>query len=77
MFRVFIYLNLCCFSTSEQLFKDFDMSEMAFNPAVNPPQKHEIKDKKQKHLFADSLFEDECKTIIKAQLKCKGNLLCR
>lgn len=64
------------FSTPEQLYQDFDMSEMAFNPPVPVPKKVAIKEKSQRHLFADAEFKNQCKNTVRAHLKRKGGLLC-
>ncbi|EFA07654.2 nucleolar complex protein 3 [Tribolium castaneum] len=61
--------------TPEQLYHDFDMCEMAFNPPVPVPKKVAPKEKHQKHLFADSAFESQCKSIVRAHLKRKASFL--
>ncbi|KAJ3648361.1 hypothetical protein Zmor_020171 [Zophobas morio] len=61
--------------TPEQIFNNFEMSEMAFNPAVPVPKKTPPKTKVQRHIFVDSSFEDECKRVARSHLKTKGTLL--
>ncbi|XP_057663387.1 nucleolar complex protein 3 homolog [Diorhabda carinulata] len=59
-------------STAEQLFTDFSMSEMAFNPPVPPPKKEQPKNKSKTGFFADSSFEDECRNIMRRPVKRKA-----
>ncbi|XP_068894937.1 nucleolar complex protein 3 isoform X2 [Tenebrio molitor] len=61
--------------TAEQLYNDFDMSEMAFNPAVPVPRKNAPKAKSRGHLFADGSFESQCKEVVRNHLKRRGGLL--
>lgn len=53
-----------CFSTPEQLFNDFDMSEMGFHPAVPVPSNVSKKNKPKTFQFSDSSFEIQCKQLV-------------
>lgn len=65
---------ICC-SSAEQLYTDYDMSEMAFNPAVPLPKKVQPKSKSGRTIFTDPSFEIECKNIVRESKKnCKGLL---
>lgn len=59
-------------STAEQLFIDFNMSEMAFNPPVPPPKKEQPKNRSKKGFFSDSSLEDECRDILRRPIKRKS-----
>ncbi|KAG5884106.1 hypothetical protein JTB14_024146 [Gonioctena quinquepunctata] len=52
-------------SSSEQLYIDFNMSEMSFNPPVPIPKKEQPKARPKRHIFADLPFEQECKELIR------------
>nr|XP_023027455.1 nucleolar complex protein 3 homolog [Leptinotarsa decemlineata] len=54
-------------SSAEQLFTDFNMSEMSFNPPVPIPTKEKPKTNPKRHNFADSSFERECKDVFRRQ----------
>ncbi|KRT86469.1 hypothetical protein AMK59_2205, partial [Oryctes borbonicus] len=47
-------------SSPEQLFIDFDMSEMAFNPPVKPPMKTQAKRRRSRIQFIDPSFQRNC-----------------
>ncbi|VEN58187.1 unnamed protein product [Callosobruchus maculatus] len=51
-------------STPDQLYEDFNMSEMAFNPPVCPPKSGNVKSKASRHYFVDSDFKRECKDLL-------------
>ncbi|CAH0550195.1 unnamed protein product [Brassicogethes aeneus] len=56
-------------STPEQLFTEFSMSEMGFNPQVPIPNKAQPKNTVKRIIFADNTFETECRQVLKAKRK--------
>ncbi|XP_050510797.1 nucleolar complex protein 3 homolog isoform X3 [Diabrotica virgifera virgifera] len=59
-------------SAADQLYIDFDMSEMAFNPPVPPPKKEQPKTRPKQIFFADSTFEEECRQCLRRPTKRKS-----
>ncbi|ERL92295.1 hypothetical protein D910_09612, partial [Dendroctonus ponderosae] len=51
--------------TIEQLYSEFDMSEMAFNPPIPVLKDVKVKGRPASRHFADGSFYDECKASIK------------
>ncbi|CAH1955437.1 unnamed protein product [Acanthoscelides obtectus] len=51
-------------TTPDQLYEDFNMSDMAFNPPVCPPKSANVKSKPTRHYFVDSAFQEECMGIL-------------
>ncbi|KAL3280651.1 hypothetical protein HHI36_003887 [Cryptolaemus montrouzieri] len=56
---------------ADDLFNNYDMTEMSFNPSVPVPKKTQLKTKISSYTkLADSSFEDYLKSKMKDQLKC-------
>lgn len=69
------FFNELVFSTAEELYNNYDMSEMAFNPSIPLPKKAQQKTKPNRIVFKDEAFESECKKILKnSQEHCTGFL---
>lgn len=54
--------------TVEELCNDFDMSQMAFNPAVAVPKVATPKSRPLRRVFVDQSFREECSKIVKNRL---------
>lgn len=53
--------------TVEELCVDFDMSQMAFNPAVAVPKAVAPKSRPSRRVFVDQSFREECSRIVKSR----------
>lgn len=59
------FLNIFLFNSApEQLYNDFNMSQMAFNPPIPVPKSVQPKPKASID-FVDMNFEEECNNILK------------
>lgn len=58
------YVGFFC-SSAEQLYTDYEASEMAFNPPVPLPKKAQPKNKPRRILFKDEGFRVECKNVLR------------
>lgn len=59
------------FRSPEQLYTEFDISEMVFNPAVPVPKVTEPKSK-LRSMFANQKFYDKCRQVSK---KCPQKMI--
>lgn len=60
----FLYNVSPFYSTPEQLYNDFDMCQMAFNPPIPVPKNVQPKSKTSID-FIDINFEEECNNVLK------------
>lgn len=52
------------FRSPEQLFNNYDGSQMSFKPAIPPPKKVQPKTRlKRRHIYTHPNFEDYCKVV--------------
>lgn len=64
------------FRSPEQLLKEFDGSQMCFNPPVPPPKKNAKPSKYiGQHIFVDSEFGDYCEKIMNEPIEKKSIVL--
>lgn len=60
LYFVFVVVIFLVYSTPEELYSMFDMSEMAFNPSIPVPKKVQVSNKVKRHAFVDSEFRQKC-----------------